>query len=283
MNVVDDPGALRAFLDRERSRGKTVGFFPARGGLHGGHRANIFKMAAECDVATVGIFASRAQPGRSEGLFSRPANIAVDLAQAEDAGATAAFVPSGEAMFATGRATSLPVGRPCEVLESSDRPSPFGARAVAKLLSLVGPCYAYFGEKDYQQLVLVHRVVKGLRLPAAVVACPTVREPDGLALSTRNFRLSPPERDAAPALYWALLAGKRAVDEGGETDANVVRATMKEVASRPGTVELDYAEVAHPETLEPVEEISGEVRLLVAGRIGRTRLIDNVAARTREA
>jgi pantoate--beta-alanine ligase len=282
MIVVDDPGELRAFLDRERSRGKAVGFFLVRSGLHGGHRANMFKMAAECDVATVGIFARRAQPGLSEGFSSRAAKLAADLAQAEDAGATAAFVPSEEAVFATGHA-SLPVGCPCEVLEGSDCPSPFGTRAVAKLLSLVGPCYAYFGEKDYQQLALVRRVVGSLRLPAAVVACPTVREPDGLALSARNSRLSPAERDAAPALYWALLAGKRAVDEGGEADANVVRAAMKEVASRPRTVELDYAQVAHPETLEPVQEIAGEVRLLVAGRIGRTRLVDNVAARAQEA
>ena len=152
------------------------------------------------------------------------------------------------------------------------------ATIVTKFLALSGPCRAYFGEKDYQQLVIVRRLVSDLSLPVEVVACPTVREPDGLALSSRNAYLGPAERVAARALYWSLLAGKRALEEEGTTRPSEVRAAMVEVAGREDLFDLDYAEVVDPVTLEVPPALSGEARLLVAGRVGKARLIDNVGA-----
>jgi pantoate--beta-alanine ligase len=282
MIVVEDPAEMRAFLDRARDSGKTVGLFPTTGVSHGGHSFNIAKMAAECDVAAVSIIPAPLGPGLSEEAATSARDLSADLQRAEEAGATAVFALPPEGLFSETPAAALQVARPSWTLEGSRRLQA-DAMIAAKLVSLAGPCYAYFGEKDYELVLLVRRVVSHLCLPAAVVACPTVREPDGLALSARNACLSSTEREAAPALYWALLAGKRAVDEGGEVDAATVRATMREVACRSGMVELDYAEVTDPATLEPAEEISGEVRLLIAGRIGRTRLVDNLAARAEEA
>jgi pantoate--beta-alanine ligase len=145
-------------------------------------------------------------------------------------------------------------------------------------LALAGPCHAYFGEKDYQQLVVVRHLVADLSLPVVVVACPTVREPDGLALSSRNAYLSAPQRAAVTVLYWSLLAGKRAVEEQRVKDVAEVRAAMTAVARREELVELDYAEVVDPGTLSVPPAVGPEVRLLIAGRTGKARLIDNLAA-----
>jgi pantoate--beta-alanine ligase len=152
------------------------------------------------------------------------------------------------------------------------------ATIVTKLLALAGPCHAYFGEKDYQQLVVVRHLVDDLSLPAVVVGCPTVREPDGLALSSRNAYLSATERSAATVLYHSLLAGKRAVEEQGLIDVAEVRTAMTAVAQREVLFELDYAEAVDPSTLSVPPEVGAEVRLLIAGRTGKARLIDNLAA-----
>lgn len=267
-------------LDTARRRGETVGLHPTMGALHGGHEANISKMAAECDLAVVSIFVNPLQFGPGEDFSSYPRNLDSDLARAQDAGAGVVFAPSLETMYPEPPLVSVVVRKLADGLEGARRPGHFDGvvTVVTKLLALAGPCYAYFGEKDYQQLLIVRRLVKDLFLPAVVVACPTVRETDGLALSSRNAYLSPAERRAAPVLYWALLAGKRAVDEQGERDGACVRAEMQKVVSREELVELDYAEVADPDTLQPVGKIAGPVRLVVAARLGRARLIDNLAA-----
>jgi len=270
MIVLEDPCEFRALLDRERAEGKIAGLFPTTVVSHAGHTASIAKMAAECDVAAVAIL-SPPEPGSSY-----PRDVRADLERAEAGGAGVVFAPAPCALRPL--AASPAAGRMRERLEGASSCSRATALAVGDLLALAGPCFAYFGEKDYEQLVLVRKVVADLCLPAAVVACPTVREPDGLALSARNSRLSASEREAAPALYWALLAGKRAVDEAGEQDAAAVRDAMAEVAGRYQLVDLEYAEVVDPETLEPVEEIWGEVRLLVSGRVGLTTLADTLAA-----
>jgi pantoate--beta-alanine ligase len=156
------------------------------------------------------------------------------------------------------------------------------ATVVTKLFALSGRCYAYFGEKDYQQLVIVRRLVADLSLPVVVVPCSIVRQPDGLALSSRNEYLTPTERAAAPVLYWSLLAGKRAVEEQGVTSVADVRAAMVKVAGREKLFQLEYAEVVDPLSLAVPPVISSEIRLLIAGRIGKVRLIDNVAANVGE-
>ena len=280
MILAREPEELRSLLDEARRRGDTVGLHPTMGALHGGHEANIAKMAAECDTAAVTIFVNPLQFGPGEDFSSYPRDLEADLSRAERAGAGVVFAPPREAMYPEEPLVSVAVRKLADGLEGGRRPGHFDgvATVVTKLLALAGPCYAYFGEKDYQQLVIVRRLVKDLSLPAVVVACPTVRETDGLALSSRNAYLSPAERRSAPALYWALLAGKRAIDERGERGADAVREEMRDVLLREELVELDYAEVTDPGTLEALGKISGEVRLLVAARLGRARLIDNLAA-----
>ena len=293
MIVTADPGELRALLQDARRRGKTVGLHAAMGALHGAHTANIAKMAAECDVATVAITrSSEAVQGGTCGRLLHAGNLESDLegdlkgdvARAKEAGAGIVFVPNGKAVKGDGRLGGGAVRHLGGYFEGGSRPGHFDAlaSAVAGLLGLVGPCYAYFGEKDYPRLLAVRRLVREQSLPVVVVACPTVRETDGLALSRRNAYLHPPERAAAPAFYWALLAGKRAVDERGEREAKAVSAKMRSAAESQPLLDLDYARVADPLTMEPLGTISGEVRLLIAGRLGRVHLVDNLAAGTTE-
>jgi pantoate--beta-alanine ligase len=232
-------------------------------------------MAAECDVAAVVVGGPEAGQWGFDGDFD------ADLALAEEAGAAVVFAPSRP--FCQSTLLEEPVvrvGPLTEALEGAHRPGHLQrvATVVAKLLAIAGPCWAYFGERDYQRLVVVRRLVTDLSLPAVVVPCPTVRDPDGLALSSSNDGLSSAERRAAAALYWALLRGKRAIDEEGVRDASTVRAQMCEVLAREPLVVADYAEVREPETFEPVAEVTARVRLLVAARVGPARLIDNVAA-----
>jgi pantoate--beta-alanine ligase len=249
------------------------------GSLHGGHSANIRKAAAECDVVAVSVFVNPLQFGPGEDFDAYPRDLRRDCARAQEAGADVVFAPSTAAMFPEEPCVTVHVNRLADVLEGAHRPGHFDgvATVVAKLLALAGPCHAYFGEKDYQQLVVVRHLVADLSLPVVVVACPTVREPDGLALSSRNRYLSTPERAAATALYWSLLAGKRAVEEQGVTDVAEVRAAMVSVMQREALFEPDYAEVADPVTLSVPTVVRAGARLLVAGRTGKARLIDNLA------
>jgi pantoate--beta-alanine ligase len=284
MVITDKPEELRAFLEQARRSGKRVGFHPTMGALHGGHRSNIRRAAAECDVVAVSIFLNPLQFGPNEDLASYPRDLDNDYAQAEESGADIVLAPTTEAMFAEEPLVTVRVKQLSDVLEGRHRPGHFEgvATIVTKLFALSGPCYAYFGEKDYQQFVIVRRLVADLSLPVVVVPCPTVRQPDGLALSSRNEYLSPTERAAAPVLYWSLLAGKRVLEEQGVTSIGDIRAAMVEAASREKLFQLDYAEVADPSTLAVPPVISGEIRLLVAGRIGKVRLIDNLAANVGE-
>jgi pantoate--beta-alanine ligase len=278
--VIHQPDQLRTFLNEARSERQRVGLVPTLGALHGGHRSLIRRAVTECDVVAVTIFVNPLQFGPAEDFQSYPRDLSADTAQADEAGAHVVLAPPVEAMFPEEPLTRVSVRGLTEPLEGWRRPGHFDgvATIVTKLFAIAGPCCAYFGEKDYQQLLLVRRVVSDLSLPVVVVACPTVREPDGLALSSRNAYMNAEERAAAPVLYWSLLAGKRAIEEHGVTNPGDVRAAMLEAASHEKRLQLDYAEVADPEDLTVPNVVSGEVRLLVAGRIGRTRLIDNVAA-----
>ncbi len=273
-----EPNEWSAFLDRARQDGKQVGLHMTMGALHAGHRANIRRAAAECDLVAVTIFVNPLQFGPHEDFGAYPRDLAGDTAQAEEAGADIVLAPGTNAIYPEEPLVTVRVKQLGEILEGRLRPGHFDgvATIVTKFLALSGQCRAYFGEKDYQQLVIVRRLVSDLSLPVEVVACPTVREPDGLALSSRNAYLGPAERVAAKALYWSLLAGKRAVEEEGTTRPAEVQAVMLEVAAREDLFDLDYAEVVDPVTLEVPSALSGEARLLVAGKIGKARLIDNV-------
>jgi pantoate--beta-alanine ligase len=281
--VTESPTELARFLDEARRAAKRVGFHRTARPLHGGHRANIRQMVAECDVAAVSFLGPSLRRGPDEPAPSGPGELEGDLAQAEEAGAHIVWVPralSGDWPLKKAR------GRPAanDLTRPRRRAAGTGGvvSVVTSMFAITGPCAAYLGEKDYGRLVMVRRLVRELSLPVAVVSCPTIREPDGLALSSSNVHLNPSERRAAPVLYWALLAGRRAIDEHDVVDGDRARTAVLDVAAGEPLIDLEYAGVVSPETLAPVAVISGEVRLLIAGRIGRTRLVDSVAANQQE-
>ncbi len=275
--MVDRAEVFRKALDQARAGASTVGLVPTMGALHEGHASLIRRSASECDLTAVTIFVNPLQFGPAEDLATYPRDLGADVAVAEDVGAGVVFAPDEAEMYPGGPpATTVSVAGLSEGLEGASRPGHFAgvATVVTKLFALAGPCRAYFGEKDFQQLAVVRRLVADLSFPVDVVGCPTVREADGLACSTRNARLSAEERAAAPVLHRALEDAAAAVGSGGR-DADRLRRLMRDrVASEP-LARLDYAEVVDAATLVPVERVSGDVRLVLAAWVGATRLIDN--------
>jgi pantoate--beta-alanine ligase len=267
-------------LDGARSAGGTVGLVPTMGALHGGHLSLIRRAAADCSTVAVTIYVNPLQFGAGEDLASYPRRLDDDLAAATGAGAGLVFAPSVEEMWPSAPRTSVRVDDLTSRWEGAARPGHFDgvATIVAKLFGLAGRCTAYFGEKDYQQLAVIRRLAADLSLPVAVAGCPTVRDADGLALSSRNAYLTANEREAAPKLYWSLLAGKRAVEEERTRDPEDVVAAVRAALAAEPRFEIDYAAVVDPGTLRVPPHVDGEVRLLVAARLGRARLIDNLAA-----
>jgi pantoate--beta-alanine ligase len=239
----------------------------------------------QCDVVVATLFVNPLQFGPQEDLATYPRDIDGDRAKTEQAGVAYLFAPAQVEMFPEPPITTVHVGRLAEVLEGAYRPGHFAgvATIVTKLLSLAGPCRAYFGEKDYQQLAVIRRLVADLSLPAEIVACPTVREDDGLALSSRNAYLTAAERAIAPTLHQALLAGRTMAATAARpaTSADDIRQAMAAAVARHPEFTLDYAEVVDQHDLTPLTTIAPDqaARLLIAARLGRTRLIDNLALR----
>jgi pantoate--beta-alanine ligase len=263
-----------------------VGLVPTMGSLHAGHARLIEQSARENDLTAVSVFVNPLQFAPTEDLAAYPRDLDRDTALAEAAGASVVFAPSVEEMYPNGEPlTTVTVSRVSEPLEGRFRPTHFAgvATVVAKLFAITGECRAYFGEKDYQQLAVIRRMAADLSFPVTVVGCATVREPDGLALSSRNVYLTAEEREVAPALHHALLVGKAVIENEGERDpANVGTVMRKLIEYQPGFT-VDYAEAVDASDLSTPVRLSGEVRLLAAARLGKARLIDNVEAVAREA
>jgi len=271
---------LRTRLDAARGDGRRVGFVPTMGYLHAGHASLMAAARAASDVVVASIFVNPLQFAPTEDLDAYPRDLDGDTALAEREGVDLLFVPSGEEMYPDGAVrTSVHVAEVSEPLEGRARPTHFAgvATVVAKLFAIVGPCAAYFGEKDFQQIAVIRQMVRDLSIPVDVVACPTLRDPDGLAMSSRNAYLSPAERAAAPLVHAALQMGRAAID-AGERDPAEVRALMADLIEAEPLAELDYAEVVDARTLQVVDPLVGELRLLAAVRFGTARLIDNLAA-----
>jgi pantoate--beta-alanine ligase len=271
----------RARLVAARARGATVGFVPTMGYLHEGHLSLVRAARADTDVVVVSIFVNPLQFGAGEDLDAYPRDLERDRELAAGAGVDVLFVPATAEMYPEPVATTVTVAGVSAGLEGASRPTHFAgvATVVTKLLNVVGPCRAYFGEKDYQQLAVVRRLVRDLSVPVEVVGCPTVRADDGVALSSRNAYLEPEDRAAAPALHRALLAGADAL-AAGAAHGDEVRAAMASVLAAEPRVEVDYAEVVDPDAVAPVGPLDAapaELRLLVAARVGRPRLLDNLA------
>jgi len=282
MRVVTSAQEFSEVLGTERALGRSVGLVPTMGALHAGHRSLIEHASGQCDVVAVTVFVNPLQFNDATDLAAYPRDLDADVALARAAGASVVFAPPVEEMYGgqpVQIASTVHVEGVSEGLEGASRPGHFDgvSTVVAKLFALSGRCRAYFGEKDFQQLAVVRRMVADLSIPVTIVGCPTVREVDGLAMSSRNIRLSADQRRAALALHRALLAGRSCV-ERGERDPVRVTAAMTAVLVAEPAVTPDYAVVVDPSTLECPTEVTGEVRLLVAARVGAVRLIDNERA-----
>ena len=288
MEVVESVAACRAVLDRARAAGRVVGLVPTMGALHRGHTSLVDRARAECDVVAVSVFVNPLQFGDPEDIARYPRTLEHDLRVCAQSGADVVFVPSVDEMYPSWPAapsTTVSVSGVSEAWEGASRPGHFDgvATVVAKLFTMAGPCRAYFGLKDFQQLAVVRRMASELSLPVEVIGCPIVREPDGLALSSRNVMLSADERQAATVLSRALAAGRALLEDGELSGAAVSRAMCADVAAEP-LVRLDYAVVVDADTLEEVAALTGHaqetLRLLIAAQVGPVRLIDNSAALT---
>lgn len=278
IEVFDTIADTRAALGAARTAGRSIGLVPTMGALHAGHAALITRAASDCDVVVTTVFVNPLQFRAGEDLSAYPRSLSSDIFLADESGSAILFAPSNEEMGVPAGLTTVSVGgRLTEVLEGASRPGHFDgvATIVAKLFAIVGPCTAYFGEKDFQQLAVVRRMAADLSFPVEVIGCPTVRNADGLALSSRNQYLDGEERRAAPTLHRALVAGADRLRAGERTPPAVVDAMTAIVAAEP-LFDLDYAAVVDAATFASPDPLEGELRLLAAARLGTTRLIDNL-------
>ncbi|HEX7147047.1 MAG TPA: pantoate--beta-alanine ligase [Actinomycetota bacterium] len=277
MREVASSAELRAATDAARASGAGVGFVPTMGALHAGHRALLARARAENGLVVASVFVNPLQFGPAEDLASYPRDREADLAVLAAEGTDLAFLPAEGEVWPAPPEVRLQVGALADRLEGLVRPGHLDgvATVVAKLLHLAGPSRAYFGQKDAQQLAVVRRMVEDLAFPNEIVACPTVREPDGLAVSSRNAYLSAAERERATALYRALSAG-RAAYQAGQRDPAAVEAAARDLLEDVPGVEPDYVALVEEATFEPAKQAEPGQVLATAARVGRTRLIDNV-------
>ncbi len=278
MEVIRGIAMARKACDAARSAGRTVGFVPTMGAFHDGHVSLVRRARDERDAVVVSIFVNPLQFGPGEDLSRYPRDEERDLSMAGELGVDVVFAPTVEEMYPGGQPeVTVDPGPLGDRLEGAVRPGHFRgvATVVAKLFDVVGPCTAYFGEKDAQQLAVIRRMVRDLSFPVDVVACPTVRELDGLAMSSRNAYLSRDQREAAGCLFLALSEAAEMARAGEREAARLVAAMAREIGATP-EARIDYAAVVDEEMFEQVGRISGPARALVAARFGKTRLIDNL-------
>lgn len=273
MNVVHTVADARVFAEAARREGKTVGLVPTMGCFHEGHLSLMRRARDDNDLVVVSLFVNPTQFGPSEDLRDYPRDLDRDARVAEEVGVDLIFNPSVEEMYPDGYQTHVIVEKMTRGLCGDSRPGHFQGVATVclKLFNIVQPDRAYFGRKDYQQLKVVQRMVKDLNVPMEIVGMPTVREPDGLAMSSRNTYLSPDERKAALVLSKSLAYAQELLDSG----TGDLRARVEEFIKGEPLARVEYVEVVDPETLDPVTEIAREAVVALAVRIGKTRLIDN--------
>jgi pantoate--beta-alanine ligase len=273
MEIVTTLSELRA--SRAKLAGP-VGFVPTMGYLHAGHISLVQRARQECASVVVSIFVNPTQFGPNEDLAKYPRDLPRDLAMLKEAGVDLVWTPTVEVMYPPGFQTWVTVEALTAPLEGAQRPGHFRGvtTVVAKLFNAVQPQYAYFGQKDAQQAAVIRRMTRDLDFPIEIVVCPTVREPDGLAMSSRNTYLNPEERKAATVLFRALSAAKTAYEQG-ERRAEVLRQIMRQVIEAEPLARLQYVSCADYDSLEELETVSGKTLLSMAVFIGNTRLIDN--------
>jgi len=279
IEILCEPADLRARLAQWRAQGQRLVLVPTMGALHAGHMSLVKEAKRLGDRVLVSVFVNPTQFAPNEDFGVYPRRLEADAELATQAGADLIFAPTPQAMYPQGFATTISLTGPATVgLEDKFRPTHFAgvATVVAKLFNLARPDVAIFGQKDYQQLQVIRQMTSDLDMDIGIVGAPTIREKDGLALSSRNLYLTVAERDCAPRLYAALLQCAREIGTGAASIGAALEATTKNLTEMGFAV--DYLEARHAETLEPVASPEeGPIRLLVAAKLGTTRLIDNIA------
>jgi len=277
MRTFQQVNPLRTYLRTIRQEGKTIGFVPTMGALHEGHLHLARRAKGDCDIVVMSIFVNPTQFGPNEDFEAYPRDLNRDLALASHANVDAIFSPDLEEIYPTGNETIVDVPNLGCLLEGAARPTHFRgvATVVTKLLNIIQPDNAYFGQKDYQQLLVIERLTRDLHLTAKILSVPTVREPDGLALSSRNVYLTSEERKAATVLSRCLQHAQERVTAGA-TDPQILSQEILAMLAGEPLANVDYAVLVNPDTLEPVTSLAGGITLLaLAVRFGKTRLIDN--------
>jgi pantoate--beta-alanine ligase len=280
--VTEQIAQMRGIVWHAQQRGARVGLVPTMGALHAGHLSLIQAARNEADFVVTSIFVNPTQFGPQEDFTKYPRHLETDLKLCAEAGVDVVFHPSVERMYPEGFVTHVDVTGLADVLEGKFRPGHFRgvATIVLKLFNIVPADFAYFGQKDYQQQAIVRRMCANLNLPIEIRICPTVREADGLALSSRNVYLNPEERRSALALSKSLHLAQELFD-AGRRDLAGIRAEMFELLTNTPRVRAEYATLVHPETLEEVAEVLPKLVAVVAARVGNTRLIDNLILEAR--
>jgi pantoate--beta-alanine ligase len=276
MRIVRTIAELRTALAEPRRRGASIGLVPTMGAFHEGHLSLMRRARAECDLVVVSLFVNPTQFNESRDLDTYPRDEARDEAQAEEVGVDYLFAPAEQEVYPAGFATTVAVSGVTEVFEGAHRGRGHFdgvTTVVTKLLNMVMPEVAYFGQKDAQQALVIRRLVRDLDIPVRIEIGSTVREPDGLAMSSRNALLSGPERARATALHRALAAISEAVARGEHDPASARARGLAELHD--AGIEPEYLELVSAGTLAPVQQIDGEVLALIAAQVGTTRLIDN--------
>lgn len=279
MDVIREPGALRARCDAARAEGARVGLVPTMGALHAGHEALLADARGRCELLAMSLFVNPLQFGDAADLEAYPRDEARDLEIARARGVDVVLAPSAAAMYPAGEPlVTVDPGPLGDRFEGASRPGHFRgvATVVAKLFHATGPCVAVFGEKDAQQVAVIRRMVEDLGFPVEVVVHPTVRETDGLARSSRNARLTPAQRAAAGCLFLGLSEAAALARAGERDPARLVAAIAREVGATP-EARLDYAAVVDPTTFEEIASVDTAARAVVAATFGSVRLIDTLA------
>ncbi|BFU89448.1 MAG: Pantothenate synthetase [Nitrospira sp.] len=284
MKIIRSPNGMMAWSEQLRRDGVGVGFVPTMGALHDGHRALIRAARLRCDALVVSIFVNPTQFGPNEDLAKYPRSLSQDRALCKKEGVDVCFEPTVEAMYPCGFQTMVTLPAIARRWEGEVRPHHFSgvATVVTKLFGIVRPQIALFGQKDFQQSALVRQLVKDLNLGVEIVVHPTVREADGLAMSSRNIYLSPDDRIRAATLYKSLQAGAEMIRRG-VADGQAVQSAMAQVIEKEPAITIDYLAVCDPTTLEPLSSVKRQAVLLGAVRLGPVRLIDNILVVAKQA
>ncbi|MFH1576112.1 MAG: pantoate--beta-alanine ligase [Candidatus Margulisiibacteriota bacterium] len=282
MRTIKDPKEMQAYSLKMKGQGKTIGFVPTMGYLHEGHLSLVAAAKTKADIVVVSIFVNPTQFGPEEDFRSYPRDLKHDKKLLNDFAVDILFFPSAARMYPKGSQSFVDPGGLAEKMCGLSRPNHFRGvdTIVAKLFNIVQPNLAFFGEKDYQQQLIIRKMTEELNFPTKVISLPTIREFDGLAMSSRNKYLLPEQRKQAAILYQVLRLAKKEI-KGGEKNSRRLLSRLRRLMASAPSLKLDYLVIVDPETLEETKTIKGKTLIALAAYIGKTRLIDNLVVETK--